>query len=650
MFTLVQCPIIGESISDLAPPLGLLRLCQAINAPTSIVDLNLLWHSEGNEWRERWPESAVDRILRGEPKVIGFTSMAIETHVALDLAWRIKTRCPEVFIIVGGPHMGQIPEFLLEQASYIDAVVIGEGESAIEPLYKLIVFDERQQIIPGTCVRNEGRIVKTPPVGSIDLNLLGLVKYDYVDIESYFSLNKIRLVNIEFGRGCKYDCSFCYSKSHFIGKARDIEPKKAADILQQAEEIGAKHAFVVGDNLLNDQAWAINVCDEIASRELEITWTCYSTIQDISAHVAMALSQAGCRLIYIGIDAVETNQQKSLKKKFFHKWKSAVDNLQHLKESGIVTECAFLLEGLSEKRFQTEMNIHAALDVTARKLGVPRLNMLTAYSGTKIKKKTNEGVVASRLKIDFLQDVPEPVLANHLAEKHPGLFPFHSIQKDPKCGESLVLLIADTTFILWFFPRTMLALLHQLMNQRRSKTPFQDWWEENILIEMDSDCKSPNREKRLRRVLQNWSAGNGSLDMKVWQEIEEANYVLMETEQSGKTVLLVEEKHVTVFQRPSIALERLENYGPIAGVSALIQRESLRRMKEPRPSVERVWRLVGGVSESAEPEAPFLVLLDAEVARCYLDAGGVGILRNYTKLDEKDLEELISVEILDRLP
>jgi len=498
MLTFVQCPIIGESAEELSPPLGLLRLAGLVAPDMRVVDLNLLWQEKDEVWRSEWPQSALEEILSGSPEVIAFTSMAIDAGVVFDLARLLKQRRDELSIIVGGPYFGAIPERILRLEDAIDVVVTGEAENIIVNLYDALCGRGDVSKIPGVSFRHDNTIKVNPPAGTVDVEELGLIRFDIVDLERYWKANDARMLNIEFSRGCKYRCNFCYVSSHFANEVQHVSPGFAAELLAHAESLGAKEAFVVGDNFVNDVQWALDTCNEIAARSLKIRWTCYATISEIDEAVARALAIAGCSDVYIGVDAVSEGQQRSFNKRFVPGWSAVRERLRILKESGIRTTAAFILNGVGDTRFDTESNLHAAIDLKVRQLGSPRLNALVEYPGTRIAHGLDaDRRRASPIKIDLLQDVPPPTAKALDADHYPDLFPFHTVDKDPARGELLVLLVFDMSHYLSQCPFSLHSLVEFLRTKLASETPLIDWWEMEILPHVSETANWQERESQL---------------------------------------------------------------------------------------------------------------------------------------------------------
>src|ERR1017187_1739283 len=126
---LVNPPKSHYDVEELAPPLGLLRLARVaheLGAAVTVEDYNLLWHLDAR-LRSSFYEAATERLLSLEGDVYGFTSMAVDSHVALELARRVKQHRPESSMMVGGTHFSSIAGELQGAFPWVDLVITGNA-------------------------------------------------------------------------------------------------------------------------------------------------------------------------------------------------------------------------------------------------------------------------------------------------------------------------------------------------------------------------------------------------------------------------------------------------------------------------------------------------------------------------------------------
>ena len=411
---LVNPPNHFRDTDDLAPPLGLLCLAAALSGEgisVELLDLNLRSCTVGYETSISFYESAVAMILNTDPDIIGFTSMAINSHVALQLAAATKRHCPEIFTIFGGPHFGALGDRLIEAFDFVDAVVTGEGENAAREIARDLQTHERPS---RRTWRASSRMSQGHP----------WTAYPLIDLNRYYSANPRRVLNGEAGRGCKYHCRFCYSPTLWNG-AVELSPDIVAADFAEATARGAEHLFVVGDNYLNDPNVARTICRALEGLSQRPTWNCYGTLPDLRPDIIEHLSRAGCRSIYLGIDAVTEQQRTSYGKSFVKSLDRCCETIQLLVDAGVTPTCSFILDPLRLDAEELEENLRWAAHLRARGAELS-FHVLTPYTGTALKERRTPGdAVTDSFRISLRFDCPPAVIENPLVGGREDLFPFH---------------------------------------------------------------------------------------------------------------------------------------------------------------------------------------------------------------------------------
>ncbi len=428
--TLVQPPSNYEETFLLSPPLGLLSIAAAAESEGAVVNL-LDFNLKGlqdKKWQiaEHFYPHAVELIQQQNPDVVGFTSMAIESHVCLETARLLKKENPNIITVFGGPHFGAIATEALEHYDWVDYVISGEGEAPLQNLIRHLEGNNPVATMDNIAHREGNAIIfNRHSMSGRDLDEIPFPAYHLVDMEEYHTLNPSRLVCFEHARGCFLKCSFCYSPQHWgHGESRKSIARILAE-LKQLEKMGIKELFWISDNLLNSKTNAISICDAIRESELKFKWHCYSTMPQITEPVVKALSGAGCQSIFVGVDAVAEDTKKKYKKSYFKGWDGLREKLSLCLKNGITPTCAFMLSPY-DKHDTRESTLRIA--ALCANLGCfVRLNALTYYNQTEI---------ASRIDLEIdkeyseayaivLFDTAEILIRNDYAQLMPELFPFH---------------------------------------------------------------------------------------------------------------------------------------------------------------------------------------------------------------------------------
>ncbi len=397
---------------EVAPPLGLLRLeAIAREAGVSVVveDLNLLYHLLP-ELQEDFYDAAVSRLEAFDADVYGFTSMAVDSHVALSLARRLKESRPSRIMLFGGPHFSSLSQVLKARYPWVDAVIPGEGEGPF------LQFLRGHLARPGLQVLSETENADLQPK----------VDYSSVHLSAYFHVNPNRVLNYEANRGCRYKCTFCYSPG-FYSSARDYAVERIVEDFAEMRALGARRVFLVGDNLLNHRAWVERLCSELEGARLGIEWHCYATLPDLTEDIAMQMGRAGCTQVFMGIDVVGRASERHFHKAFLRHETDLERRIRSLRGHGIENPtCGFILCPPSHLASSDwESTVAAAL--RARRAGAQVLfNTLNLYTGTDAFRSQSLSYEADFIQSKLLLDVPAVLHENPYALNHPEAFPFHS--------------------------------------------------------------------------------------------------------------------------------------------------------------------------------------------------------------------------------
>ena len=202
-----------------------------------------------------------DRLIEAasEADVIGFYLNYSGHFSVMSAVERVKRKYPEKLIVVGGPSIMNLKEdfYKLSKSrflglikkkigSYVDAVVYGEGEMALETILKNKnspdeigrLIDRGHESSRGIVYKDtkgELHISKNPGLVS-DLSLLSVPS---------FSLNKnlIPVAFIETSRGCAFKCPFCEMPGLYnirrLKKQKQIEAE-----INCLQKLGIKHVVI----------------------------------------------------------------------------------------------------------------------------------------------------------------------------------------------------------------------------------------------------------------------------------------------------------------------------------------------------------------------------------------------------------------------
>ncbi len=140
----------------------------------------------------------LDRITATKPDVLGFSCYIWNIEIVLRLAAAVKTYCPDVIIICGGPEAAYNSETLLARNPAVDYVV---SEIPEENFSKII----------SDLLRIDIQKISTSPVSPYN--------------DDYFKTLGRRIIYAQTSTGCPFNCSFCVSSREAL-RFYDLETSK----------------------------------------------------------------------------------------------------------------------------------------------------------------------------------------------------------------------------------------------------------------------------------------------------------------------------------------------------------------------------------------------------------------------------------------
>ena len=357
-------------------------------------------------------EGIIKRIK--ESQIVGITSTTATFNAALKYAKYIKEKIGS-FIILGGVHVTFHPFDALKH-DFVDAVCVGEGEETIVDVARSIDGGEGLEGIKGIIFREGDRIIMNEPRGFIeDLDSLPFPAHDLLPLEKYTILGqKLEQFPMITSRGCPFACRYC-SSSQFFG--RKFRARSAENVVDEMEwlvnEFGAKQIAFGDDTFTLNRRRVVDICNEIRKRGLDVEWSCSSRVDTISYEILRKMRDAGCTVIYYGVESANTD----ILNRYYRK-RINLDEVRKVvemtKKAGIEVVCSFIIGA----PFETMEDIKTTLKF-AIELGpdYAQFSILTPYPGTEIYEEAKrEGLILTENYEEYTAG--KPILKNfHLTPR-----------------------------------------------------------------------------------------------------------------------------------------------------------------------------------------------------------------------------------------
>lgn len=218
-------------------------------------------------------------------------------------------------VVLGGAGFTVMPASIMEYLG-ADVGVVGEGEVAFPWVLDRIA--RRAALTPTPafrCERVNGGVCVSTTERLRELDVVGFPSRDHFDMATYYARGGA--LNIQTKRGCYFECVFCSYPLIEGSRVRMRRPTSIADEIESVrEEHGVRHWFFV-DNIFNMPIrHCKEVCEELASRDLDIEWSAYLNPKFVDAELCRLMARSGCSAIEFGTDTGSAAMIQNLKKEF----------------------------------------------------------------------------------------------------------------------------------------------------------------------------------------------------------------------------------------------------------------------------------------------------------------------------------------------
>lgn len=275
-------------------PLGLLYLASVLrknNIEVKIVDFYNIYYSKAlkGQLRDCTPQEYIEKNFSQHigdfvPDIVGvgcIFSGAFDCGKII--ARKAKEAFPDAPVAMGGIHVTLFSVEILKKYSYIDYIVISEGEDTFLKLIKYLTNDGQTiDSIDGIAFRKDDQVVKKNKTTFINnLDELPFVDFDILNLKDYtidttkwYSPRRIKIGTpfpVLSSRSCPFKCSFCGMWLVHGPATRFRTPRHVVDEMQNLYvKHNVRYFSFLDDNLTLDKKRILAICDEIVKRGLDI--------------------------------------------------------------------------------------------------------------------------------------------------------------------------------------------------------------------------------------------------------------------------------------------------------------------------------------------------------------------------------------------
>jgi len=315
-------------------PFSILHLERAIRH----LNLNVILIDENDnpEYDNIIEDNKNDILLAGVSAITGY-----QIEGGIRFSEKVKMISPDAKIVWGGWHPTILPEQTLNE-SYIDFVIVGQGEKPFGELTQTLLNNKDYFNVKGIAFKKEEHIILNVSNDFCNLNNFPEVDYSLIDINKYVlktDFSERRLMYFAT-YGCPFNCPFCSGSQIFKKKwyPKNIETI-IADLKYFKEKASIDSILFWDDNFFSNKKFVLDFAQRIIEEKLNIVW-------DGSAHAKGFLSlfneqdvqflyKAGLRRVSTGAESGNDNVLEIIKDNLLHK--DVLSLIALLKRNGITT-------------------------------------------------------------------------------------------------------------------------------------------------------------------------------------------------------------------------------------------------------------------------------------------------------------------------
>lgn len=277
-----------------------------------------------------WQDALDQAVANFRPDLIGVTAMFTMGHAAFRQICR-RAATFGVPLIVGGVHVSNDVERVLDDVGGIDLAITGEGEVALTNLVRVIRGDAPATDLAQLVVapRNGGARIRIarqcrPGVEVIDripaydtAEVADLSRYGVIGAFYCFKPKDTLFATVLSNRGCRGQCTFC-SVRNFNGAG--VRHRSVTSVVDEIELLrdryGIGHVMWLDDDLFKDHGRAVALFNEMTRRNLGVTWDATNGVLATSCteEVIAAAAASGCIAVNMGMESGNPEILRRVKK------------------------------------------------------------------------------------------------------------------------------------------------------------------------------------------------------------------------------------------------------------------------------------------------------------------------------------------------
>lgn len=328
----------------------------------------------------------LNEIIKESPEIIiSIISLPSMKH-DVKILNEIKESIQNVTIVGVGTVCRVIPNEVLHK-SKVDIVMRNSYPytSHLMDLIQSLQQSRKPKTVGSISYKQNEKIIHVPDTPETDIGDLPTPCYDFLQLDGYEAFTDITgerylYVPIIESKGCPYDCIYCPYPLGFGRKIMFRPPKAIVDEMEYLNSAYNIKGFLLrGQTFAYNRKRAIEICEEIIRRKLDVMWFCESRVDEVSRELLNKMKKAGCRRIHYGVETGDPMTLKIAKPGVI--LETTKEAFKITRETGILTQAHVIL-GWPDDDHRTLENTRKF--ILKLEPDIINLNFLTPYPGTKM--------------------------------------------------------------------------------------------------------------------------------------------------------------------------------------------------------------------------------------------------------------------------
>ncbi len=214
----------------------------------------------------------------------------------------------DVITLMGGAHPTFFPE-TLEENDQLDFVVRGEAEEAFLQLLEALEGKRSLESVGNLRFIREGNVIQNPLLPLCE-DLDSIPFPDRKMLGRYEEKLNSKAIFVIAGRGCPYDCSYCFNHSlHklYNGLGRMCRRRSVENVIQEIEKIRSDNpelqmVIFQDDIFILEREWVFEFC-RVYTERIGLPFHCHLRANLVDDDITEELKKAGCVSVKMAIES-----------------------------------------------------------------------------------------------------------------------------------------------------------------------------------------------------------------------------------------------------------------------------------------------------------------------------------------------------------